>query len=67
MLGSIRVPLFRLADGYGGLPSFLRNNFVGCAKEQLIIGIRKAKLLPDEELNECMKISEELKTFVEIR
>lgn len=36
VLGVIRVPLYTMGDAYRGFPSFLRNNFAGNAKFQLI-------------------------------
>uniref|UniRef100_A0A8C0Z3C6 U8 snoRNA-decapping enzyme n=1 Tax=Canis lupus familiaris TaxID=9615 RepID=A0A8C0Z3C6_CANLF len=36
VLGLVRVPLYTLRDGVGGLPAFLENSFIGAAKEQLL-------------------------------
>ncbi|XP_058513081.1 U8 snoRNA-decapping enzyme-like [Ochotona princeps] len=35
VLGLVRVPLYTLRDGVGGLPTFLKNSFIGTAREQL--------------------------------
>ncbi|XP_040818851.1 U8 snoRNA-decapping enzyme-like [Ochotona curzoniae] len=35
VLGLVRVPLYTLRDGVGGLPAFLKNSFIGTAREQL--------------------------------
>lgn len=50
VLGIVRVPLFKLYDNKGGFPAFLKNNFVGISKEQLIIGIHKSNLLSSAAL-----------------
>ncbi|XP_011754235.2 U8 snoRNA-decapping enzyme-like isoform X1 [Macaca nemestrina] len=36
VLGLVRVPLYTLRDGVGGLPIFLENCFIGAAREQLL-------------------------------
>uniref|UniRef100_A0A2K6AA15 Nudix hydrolase domain-containing protein n=1 Tax=Mandrillus leucophaeus TaxID=9568 RepID=A0A2K6AA15_MANLE len=36
VLGLVRVPLYTLRDGMGGLPIFLENCFIGAAREQLL-------------------------------
>ncbi|XP_017505322.1 U8 snoRNA-decapping enzyme isoform X2 [Manis javanica] len=36
VLGLVRVPLYTLRDGVGGLPAFLENSFIGAAREQLL-------------------------------
>ncbi|XP_078209808.1 U8 snoRNA-decapping enzyme-like isoform X1 [Callithrix jacchus] len=36
VLGLVRVPLYTLRDGVGGLPTFLENCFIGAAREQLL-------------------------------
>ncbi|XP_077608403.1 U8 snoRNA-decapping enzyme isoform X2 [Crocuta crocuta] len=36
VLGLVRVPLYTLRDGVGGLPAFLENSFIGTAREQLL-------------------------------
>lgn len=46
----IRCPLYTMRDGIGGLPSFLRNNFIGNAKEQLILGLKQEEILTEEEV-----------------
>ena len=56
VLGLLRVPLYILGDRRGGLPAFLENNFIGNARDQLIIGLHNEKLLSNEEMNEVLKI-----------
>uniref|UniRef100_A0A2I3TL07 U8 snoRNA-decapping enzyme n=1 Tax=Pan troglodytes TaxID=9598 RepID=A0A2I3TL07_PANTR len=36
VLGLVRVPMYTLRDGVGGLPIFLENCFIGAAREQLL-------------------------------
>uniref|UniRef100_A0A2K6UU24 U8 snoRNA-decapping enzyme n=1 Tax=Saimiri boliviensis boliviensis TaxID=39432 RepID=A0A2K6UU24_SAIBB len=36
VLGLVRVPLYTLRDGVGGLPIFLENCFIGAAREHLL-------------------------------
>ncbi|XP_057312108.1 U8 snoRNA-decapping enzyme-like [Hydractinia symbiolongicarpus] len=53
VLGIIRVPLYTWRK-LGGFPAFLRNNFIGYSKEQLISCIRMKKLLPEGQLDELL-------------
>lgn len=45
MLGLVRVPLYILRDGKGGLPAFLENSFIGAAREQLLEALQDLELL----------------------
>ncbi|XP_065798603.1 U8 snoRNA-decapping enzyme isoform X2 [Muntiacus reevesi] len=45
VLGLVRVPLYTLRDGVGGLPAFLENTFIGNAREQLLEAIQNLGLL----------------------
>lgn len=45
MLGLVRVPLYILRDGVGGLPTFLENSFIGVAREQLLEALQDLELL----------------------
>jgi U8 snoRNA-decapping enzyme len=45
VLGLVRVPLYTLPDGVGGLPAFLENSFIGAAREQLLEALRDLELL----------------------
>lgn len=47
-----------MRDKRGGLPSFLRNNFVGNAKDQLLIGLEHAEILSREEIEEAVHLSQ---------
>ncbi|CAM9999134.1 unnamed protein product [Lampetra planeri] len=50
VLGMVRVPLYTLRGGRGGLPLFLRNRFIGNARDQLLYALRKLGILTPEEL-----------------
>ncbi|XP_031199438.1 U8 snoRNA-decapping enzyme [Mastomys coucha] len=45
VLGLVRVPLYILRDGGGGLPAFLENSFIGAAREQLLEALQDLELL----------------------
>ncbi|XP_005406899.1 PREDICTED: U8 snoRNA-decapping enzyme [Chinchilla lanigera] len=45
VLGMVRVPLYTLRDGVGGLPAFLENSFIGAAREQLLEALQDLGLL----------------------
>ncbi|EFB26964.1 hypothetical protein PANDA_011695, partial [Ailuropoda melanoleuca] len=45
VLGLVRVPLYTLRDGVGGLPAFLENSFIGAAKEQLLEALQDLELV----------------------
>lgn len=57
VLGLIRCPLYIMRDKQGGLPSFLRNNFVGNSRQQLLIGLEHASILTPEEIKEVVHLS----------
>jgi len=48
-----RVPLYTRERNKGGLPMFLKNNFAGNAKQQLIEALRIKNILSDEEIKSC--------------
>ena len=45
VLGLVRVPLYILCDGVGGLPTFLENSFIGAAREQLLEALQDLELV----------------------
>ncbi|XP_042202315.1 U8 snoRNA-decapping enzyme-like [Callorhinchus milii] len=59
VMGTIRVPLYTLRDGFGGLPAFLTNTFIGNAKEQLIYALRTLKLLSEEAIQTAISAGQE--------
>ena len=58
VLGIVRCPLYVMRDKRGGFPSFLRNNFVGNTKDQLLIGLEHAGILTQEEIEEVVHLSQ---------
>lgn len=44
----MRVPLYTLRDGVGGLPAFLENSFIGVAREQLLEALQDLGILAPE-------------------
>uniref|UniRef100_A0A2K6EY25 U8 snoRNA-decapping enzyme n=1 Tax=Propithecus coquereli TaxID=379532 RepID=A0A2K6EY25_PROCO len=47
VLGLVRVPLYTLRDGVGGLPTFLENSFIGAAREQLLEATLRGPMEPE--------------------
>ncbi|XP_047420899.1 U8 snoRNA-decapping enzyme-like isoform X2 [Sciurus carolinensis] len=45
VLGLVRVPLYTLRDGVGGLSAFLENSFIGNAREELLGALRDLEIL----------------------
>ncbi|ETE70675.1 U8 snoRNA-decapping enzyme, partial [Ophiophagus hannah] len=58
VMGLIRVPLYILRDGVGGLPMFLSNTFIGSAQEQLIHALDTLQLMPAEQLQKAVRIAQ---------
>ncbi|XP_044161455.1 U8 snoRNA-decapping enzyme-like [Bufo gargarizans] len=58
VMGLIRVPLYTLRDGFGGLPAFLSNNFIGNSKSQLLYGLRTLRLLREDQIQDAMWASQ---------
>nr|XP_033806710.1 U8 snoRNA-decapping enzyme isoform X2 [Geotrypetes seraphini] len=58
VMGLVRVPLYTLRDGIGGLPAFLCNNFIGKAKEQLLEALGCLGLMPQNKLEEAVWASQ---------
>lgn len=54
VLGLVRVPLYTLRDGRGGLPAFLGNSFIGGAREQLLGALGALGLVPPLELQRAV-------------
>ncbi|KAI5244636.1 U8 snoRNA-decapping enzyme [Manis pentadactyla] len=50
VLGLVRVPLYTLRDGVGGLPAFLENSFIGAAREQLLEALQDLGLMDSGSL-----------------
>lgn len=58
VMGLVRVPLYTLRDGFGGLPAFLSNNFIGNSKSQLLYGLRTLRLLREDQIQDAMWASQ---------
>ncbi|XP_063792373.1 U8 snoRNA-decapping enzyme-like [Pseudophryne corroboree] len=58
VMGVVRVPLYTLRDGIGGLPAFLSNNFIGNSKSQLLYGLRTLRLLREDQIQDAMWASQ---------
>ncbi|XP_074872613.1 U8 snoRNA-decapping enzyme-like isoform X2 [Carettochelys insculpta] len=54
VLGLVRVPLYTLKDGVGGLPAFLSNAFIGRAREQLVQALGALGLVPPAQLQQAV-------------
>lgn len=58
VLGAIRVPFYIFGPTRGGLPAFLKNNFIGNSKNQLLRAIQIRNLLPDSQLEAIINQSQ---------
>ncbi|XP_028922918.1 U8 snoRNA-decapping enzyme [Ornithorhynchus anatinus] len=58
VLGLVRVPLYVLQDGVGGLPAFLENSFIGVAREQLVDALQGLGLLGPEQLQQALAMAQ---------
>uniref|UniRef100_A0A1B6F6U7 U8 snoRNA-decapping enzyme n=2 Tax=Cuerna arida TaxID=1464854 RepID=A0A1B6F6U7_9HEMI len=50
VLGTVRVPLYTMGDGYRGFPTFLSNAFIGNSRVQLLHCLRQLEILTPEEI-----------------
>ncbi|XP_068105860.1 U8 snoRNA-decapping enzyme [Hyperolius riggenbachi] len=60
VMGLVRVPLYTLRDGFGGLPAFLSNNFIGNSKSQLLYGMRSLRLLREDQIQDALWASQNI-------
>uniref|UniRef100_T1JIE0 U8 snoRNA-decapping enzyme n=1 Tax=Strigamia maritima TaxID=126957 RepID=T1JIE0_STRMM len=60
-LGVLRACLYTMADKIRGFPSFLKQNFVGCCKEQLCQGLRTCNIMTEEEIRTGLSRSNDIK------
>lgn len=60
VMGIVRVPLYTLRDGFGGLPAFLSNNFIGNSKSQLLYGLRSLRLLREDQIQDAIWSSQNI-------
>ncbi|ROT69831.1 U8 snoRNA-decapping enzyme [Penaeus vannamei] len=61
VFGTIRVPLYTMANEYSGLPAFLNNKFIGIAKQQLLLALYQQKIMPESEITEVLYKSQNYK------
>ncbi|XP_023342199.1 U8 snoRNA-decapping enzyme isoform X2 [Eurytemora carolleeae] len=62
ILGHIRVPLYSYQNKRGqrsGFPQFLKNNFSGNSREQLLKCLVEKNVLSSEEVGEALRLSTE--------
>ncbi|CAO2633755.1 U8 snoRNA-decapping enzyme [Lemmus lemmus] len=50
VFGLVRVPLFTLQDGVGGLPAFLENSFIGASRGHLLEALQDLGILDPETI-----------------
>ncbi|XP_014019797.2 U8 snoRNA-decapping enzyme isoform X1 [Salmo salar] len=55
VMGMVRVPLYTLKGGGGGLPSFLSHSFIGNSRSQLEDALVRFGLVTPEELQTALK------------
>nr|CAD7449427.1 unnamed protein product [Timema bartmani] len=55
VLGTFRVPLYTMGDGYRGFPAFLANNFAGNSKQQLTYSLVHLGIMSAQEIDESEK------------
>ncbi|XP_043936302.1 U8 snoRNA-decapping enzyme-like [Protopterus annectens] len=58
VMGLVRVPLYVLRDGFGGLPAFLSNTFIGNARDQLVHALRTLNLVREDRLRDAIRNSQ---------
>lgn len=63
VLGVTRCPLYTLPNGLG-LPGFLRHEFIGNAKLQLLATLERRGLLSKQEIDQALKISRQVSGLV---
>lgn len=63
VFGVVRVPLYTLANKLG-LPAFLKHQFIGTSREQLLTALERCGLLEKAELQEAIYQADGINTFV---
>ncbi|XP_073986493.1 U8 snoRNA-decapping enzyme-like isoform X2 [Rhodnius prolixus] len=54
VLGTVRVPLYTMTDGYRGFPAFLQNKFIGNSRQQLLECLKILKIMNAEEIQKAL-------------
>ena len=57
VLGLVRVPLYTLPNKLG-LPAFLRHQFIGTSRQQLVTGLERCGLLTTQELQLALQMAD---------
>ena len=57
VLGVVRVPLYTLPNKLG-LPAFLKHQFIGTSRQQLLVGLERCGLLPRDELKLALQLAD---------
>ena len=58
VLGVLRVPLYTLPNGLG-LPVFLRHQFIGTSRQQLLAGLERCGLMDSENLKKAVQLADQ--------
>uniref|UniRef100_A0A4W5LQH6 U8 snoRNA-decapping enzyme n=1 Tax=Hucho hucho TaxID=62062 RepID=A0A4W5LQH6_9TELE len=61
VMGMVRVPLYTLKGGGGGLPSFLSHSFIGNSRSQLEDALVRFGLVTPEELQTALTHAEQMR------
>lgn len=56
VMGLLTIPLYTMDNGYG-FPAFLRNNFVGVSRQQLLFALQHENILTTEQLMTALSAS----------
>ncbi|KDR21084.1 U8 snoRNA-decapping enzyme [Zootermopsis nevadensis] len=54
-LGTVRLPLYTMGDGYRGFPAFLANSFVSVSREQLLYTLEYKSIMSIEEISKALR------------
>ena len=65
-MGIIRCPTYTLPNSLG-LPAFLRHEFIGNARNQLLLGLEMTGLLTKDEIAQVVKTSEKINSVVTVK
>ena len=62
VLGMVRIPLYTMKGGEGGLPSFLSHSFIGNCRSQLLDALLRFNLISPQELQHALMHSVKIHT-----
>jgi len=54
-LGTLRIPLYTMGDGYRGFPAFLANSFAGNSRDQLLYTLQHLSITSNEEISKAVE------------